>query len=668
MASAVTCPLHNWVIDLATGKAQGADEGCVRTIPVQAAEAAASSWRSPRCRRDRLTAARTDGRRCRRDAHDLPLLRRRLRRGRPARRATGPSTIAGDPDHPGNFGRLCSKGAALAETLGLDGRLLHPEIGGPPVAWDEALDHVAGDASRETIAEHGPDSVAFYVSGQLLTEDYYVANKLMKGFIGSANIDTNSRLCMASAVAGHSRAFGADVVPGCYEDLEEADLVVLVGSNLAWCHPVLYQRLMAAKERAAGAPDRRRSIRAAPRPPRPPTCISPSRPDTDVALFDRPACLSRAQRARSTAAFVARHTRGLRGRAARRRDDLSTSTAAAAATGAVRRRARAFLSRCSPRTERTVTVFSQGVNQSVSGTDKVNAIINCHLADRPHRQGRAWARSRSPASPTPWAGARSAASPTSSPPIMDFEDADDRAFVRAFWNAPRMAEQAGPQGRRHVRRRRATGASRRCGSWRPIRRSRCPMPSRVREALANCPFVVVSDCHGRHRHAALRPCQAARRRLGREGRHGHQLRAPHLAPARLPAAPRRGAARLVDRDGGRPADGVRRGLRLQLGQPTSSASTRRCRRSPMPAGGRSISAASPASTMPPTTRSSPFSGRVPAGGTLSGRRASSPTGASPPQTGARASCRRRRVRPPRCPRPSARSSSIPAACATIGTR
>ena len=102
-------------------------------------------------------------------------------------------------------------------------------------------------ASRETIAAHGPDSVAFYVSGQCLTEDYYVANKLMKGFIGSGNIDTNSRLCMASSVAGHVRAFGADVVPGIYEDLELADLVVLVGSNLAWCHPVLFQRLQAAR-------------------------------------------------------------------------------------------------------------------------------------------------------------------------------------------------------------------------------------------------------------------------------------------------------------------------------------------------------------------------------------------------------------------------------------
>ena len=119
-------------------------------------------------------------------------------------------------------------------------------IGGRDASWDDALGLVAA-RFRQTIAQHGPDSVAFYVSGQCLTEDYYVANKLMKGFIGSANIDTNSRLCMASSVAGHVRAFGEDVVPGIYEDWDEADLVVLVGSNAAWCHPVLHQRLLAAK-------------------------------------------------------------------------------------------------------------------------------------------------------------------------------------------------------------------------------------------------------------------------------------------------------------------------------------------------------------------------------------------------------------------------------------
>ena len=138
--------------------------------------------------------------------------------------------MRGDAEHPANFGRLCSKGSALGETVDLEDRLLAPQIHSRRASWDDALDLVATTFSQ-TIAEHGPDSVAFYVSGQLLTEDYYVANKLMKGFIGSANIDTNSRLCMASSVAGHRRAFGADTVPGLYEDLEQADLIVLVGSQ-----------------------------------------------------------------------------------------------------------------------------------------------------------------------------------------------------------------------------------------------------------------------------------------------------------------------------------------------------------------------------------------------------------------------------------------------------
>src|ERR1700704_1982166 len=161
--------------------------------------------------------------------------------------------ISGDPDHPANSGRLCSKGSALGETLGLEGRLLHPMLRGVPgeltrTSWDIALDAVAGGLQR--IAERdGPNSIAFYLSGQLLTEDYYVANKLMKGFIGSANVDTNSRLCMASAVAGHRRAFGADIVPGVYDDIDEADLIVLAGSNAAWCHPVLYQRMVQAREK-----------------------------------------------------------------------------------------------------------------------------------------------------------------------------------------------------------------------------------------------------------------------------------------------------------------------------------------------------------------------------------------------------------------------------------
>src|ERR1700742_631797 len=165
----------------------------------------------------------------------------------------GAAAISGDPSHPANLGRLCSKGSALGETLGLQDRLFYPMIrcsngAMEQIAWTDALDHVAHRFAH-IVARDGPNAVAFYLSGQLLTEDYYVANKLMKGFIGSANVDTNSRLCMASSVAGHRRAFGADTVPGVYEDLDEADLLVLVGSNAAWCHPVLFQRMVANRQR-----------------------------------------------------------------------------------------------------------------------------------------------------------------------------------------------------------------------------------------------------------------------------------------------------------------------------------------------------------------------------------------------------------------------------------
>ena len=143
--------------------------------------------------------------------------------------------VQGDPDHPANRGRLCGKGRSLADTLGGAGRLTRARMHGRPVALEAAL------------ARSGPSGVAFYLSGQMLTEDYYAANKLAKGFLGTANVDTNSRLCMSSTVAGHVRAFGEDLVPGAYDDLDGCDLAVLVGSNAAWCHPVLFGRLMDAR-------------------------------------------------------------------------------------------------------------------------------------------------------------------------------------------------------------------------------------------------------------------------------------------------------------------------------------------------------------------------------------------------------------------------------------
>src|SRR6478609_3870683 len=196
-------------------------------------------------------------------------------------------SVSGDAAHPANAGRLCSKGTALGATVGLEGRLLEPMIGKRTVEWAAAIQHVA-TGFRKALAEHGPDSVAFYVSGQLLTEDYYAANKLMKGFIGSGNIDTNSRLCMASAVAAHKQAFGADLVPGCYEDLELADLVVFSGHNAAFTHPVLFRRMEAARNRKNGARGQRQVVIDPRRTDTAEGCDLhlPLAPQTDVRLWN----------------------------------------------------------------------------------------------------------------------------------------------------------------------------------------------------------------------------------------------------------------------------------------------------------------------------------------------------------------------------------------------
>src|ERR1700755_2357755 len=293
---------------------------------------------------------------------------------------SGGAAISGDPEHPANFGRLCSKGSALGETLALDDRLLHPMIRCSKgrmerVAWSDALDHVA-HRLHHIVARDGPGAVAFYLSGQLLTEDYYVANKLMKGFLGSANVDTNSRLCMASSVAGHRRAFGADTVPGCYEDLEQADLLVLVGSNAAWCHPVLYQRMLANKQ-ARGArivvvdPRRTDTVGDA-------DLFLGLKPGTDTALFFA-LLVHLADNGALDRNYIERHTAGFDEALARARSIAGGVAATALATGLVEADVASFF-RMFVNTPRVVTLYSQGVNQSAQGTDKVNAIINCHLA------------------------------------------------------------------------------------------------------------------------------------------------------------------------------------------------------------------------------------------------------------------------------------------------
>ena len=415
-------------------------------------------------------------------------------------RAEGAFEITGDPLHPANLGSLCSKGSALAETLGIEGRLLHPLIRerrrhsprDPPaearrVGWDQALSRVA-EGFRAAIRDYGPDSVAFYVSGQLLTEDYYVANKLMKGFIGSANIDTNSRLCMASAVAGHKRAFGEDLVPGCYEDLELADLIVLVGSNAAWCHPVLLRRIEREKQRR---PDLKIVVID---PRRTPTAEMadlhlPIRGGTDVTLFNGLLGYLH-QHGAADERFIAMHTTGVQDTldAARAAGDAA---AVATVCGAGVERIGEFY-RLYRTTDRVVTLFSQGVNQSSSGTDKVNALINCHLLT-----GRIGRPGMGPFSltgqPNAMGGREVGGLANTLAAHLDLEAADHRDAVRAFWGSPAIASQPGLEA---VELFEAMHAGHIKAVWIMATNPVVSLPDadRVREALERCELVVLSDC------------------------------------------------------------------------------------------------------------------------------------------------------------------------------
>ena len=400
--------------------------------------------------------------------------------------ADGSVTVAGDPNHPANFGRLCVKGSALAETLTHEGRLTHPEIAGTRADWHDALDLVA-EKFGAAIREHGPDSVALYVSGQILTEDYYVANKLMKGFVGSANIDTNSRLCMASSVAGHKRAFGTDTVPQTYEDLEKADLVVLVGSNLAWCHPILFQRLAAAKEARPG-------MRVVNIDPRRTTTSEIAdlhlavAPGSDVALFAG-LLHELERRGLRDAAFVAEHTSGLDG-ALEAVADFADVAAVARTTGVSRDEIAAFYDLFAM-TEKVLTVYSQGVNQSSAGTDKVNSILNCHLLT-----GRIGREGCGPFSvtgqPNAMGGREVGGLANQLAAHLEIADPAHRDLVKDFWNAPTVAE---TQGLKAVDLFRAVEEGKIKALWimatNPV--DSLPDADRVKAAIASCPFVVVSD-------------------------------------------------------------------------------------------------------------------------------------------------------------------------------
>ncbi len=429
----------------------------------------------------------------------------------------GAVSVKGDPKHPANFGKLCSKGSALAQTLGTERRLtqpyyqnksasmwqhhrMPPEISADATAikspdtqpliehtdWNTILGDIAERLS-DTIAEYGRDSIMFYVSGQLLTEDYYVANKFIKGFIGNNNIDSNSRLCMSSAVAGHKRAFGADLVPGNYEDLEACELLVLVGSNMAWCHPILFGRFLAAKKLN---PNKKLVV------------IDPRRTDscefadlhlpiaagTDTHLYNgllhylkQQGCQDKTYTSQSMGVESAL--------AAAREWTIDKVADACQVPSACIQQFYEWVAA----NDKTVTAFSMGVNQSKSGTDKVNAIINTHLLT-----GRVGKIGASPLSltgqPNAMGGREVGALANLLAAHLDLDNIDHRQLVVDFWASPQPI--AANVGIKACDAADAILDGRIKAIWimatNPV--VSLPEADRFRQALAKCDLVIVSDC------------------------------------------------------------------------------------------------------------------------------------------------------------------------------
>ena len=292
--------------------------------------------------------------------------------------------VRGDPDHPANFGRLCTKGATLALTASAavtqQTRLLHPmrrssRASAPEhISWDSALDFAAS-SFHQIISQHGPDAVGFYISGQLLTEDYYVFNKLAKGLIGTNNVDTNSRLCMSSAVAGYKQTLGADAPPNCYDDIHHAQCIFIVGSNTAYAHPILFRRI----EDAKAANPALKIIFCDPR--RTDTAeiadlYLPIQPGTDVSLFNGMLHIMLWE-GWIDSAYIAVNTSGFEALKATVRDytpDLVAETCG------IKKSDLLTAAKLFATSTATLSLYCQGLNQSSSGTAKNAALINLHLA------------------------------------------------------------------------------------------------------------------------------------------------------------------------------------------------------------------------------------------------------------------------------------------------
>lgn len=398
-------------------------------------------------------------------------------------------SVEGDASHPSNYGKLCIKGSNLADTLGLETRLLQPMLGRntqqTTTTWDTALNQIA-QQFQTCIEQYGAESIAFYVSGQLLTEDYYVVNKFVKGYLGTANIDTNSRLCMSSAVAAHKRAFGEDIVPASYQDFEQTDMVVLVGSNTAWCHPVLYQRIMQAKAE--------RDIFVVVIDPRfTSTCEQadlhlPILPGQDIALFNGLLQYLH-QHGCADQAFIDAYTQGIEAalqssQAEQNPEDVAKQT------GITLGKLQQFYAKFA-QTERVMTLFSMGVNQSSQGVNKANAITNCHLYS-----GKIGKIGAAPFSmtgqPNAMGGREVGGLANMLAAHLDIDNPQHQQLVQNFWHSPVIAKSSGLKA---VDLFEAVESGKIKALWiiatNPV--VSLPNADQVKRALEKCPFVVVSD-------------------------------------------------------------------------------------------------------------------------------------------------------------------------------
>ncbi len=399
--------------------------------------------------------------------------------------------VKGDPDHPANFGRLCTKGMTLPLSCGDAGRALQPELRQQrdqprsAVTWDAALDFAA-DRFAAIIREHGPDSVAFYLSGQLLTEDYYVFNKLAKALIGTANIDTNSRLCMASAVSGYKLAFGVDGPPGCYEDLDCADTVLIAGANMAYAHPVLFRRLEAAK---AARPQTRWIV------------IDPRRtdtaaladlhlqiqPGTDVALFNG-MLHHLIWDGHLDATVIGAHTEGFDAvKNLVRNYPPKLAAELCGITEAELMQAAEWFGTA----KAALSLYSMGLNQSSHGTDKNLALINLHLAT-----GQLGRPGSGPFSltgqPNAMGGREVGGLATMLASHRELDNAEDRAELAALWGVAQLPSR---RGKTAVELFDAVGRGEIKAVWIACTNPAHSMPGldKVREALSAAELIVVQD-------------------------------------------------------------------------------------------------------------------------------------------------------------------------------